>query len=319
LSGQDEAKVIGIDLDHLEKPWSDLLHEFISDGKAVKRSLKVTLNDALHILNLFKSEVSSSMDDEHHGFVVLIEDHSEIYQLEAELAHSERLASIGRLATGVAHEIGNPVTGIACLAQDVQAMPEDQELRRTSLDNILQLTGRITRIVQSLVSYSHAGYHYDHRPEPENVKKMIEDSVSLIQLGEKGKQIDFKIHCDPELRVMGDYQKLQQVLVILLDNASDASEQGSQVNIQAGIEDDSIVIRITDRGHGIEEKNLKKLFDPFFTTKQAGDGTGLGLSLAYNIIKDHDGQIEVESEVNMGTEFVIRLPNIIKSKEDSYA
>jgi PAS domain S-box-containing protein len=319
LSGQDESKVIGMDLGQLEEPWSELLHEFISDAKAVKRSLKVTLNDSLHILNLFKSEVSSKLDDEHHGYVVLIEDHSEIYQLEAELAHSERLASIGRLATGVAHEIGNPVTGIACLAQDVQAMPEDDELRKSSLENILQLTGRITRIVQSLVSYSHAGHHYDHRPEPENVKKMIQDSVSLIQLGEKGKQIDFNIHCDPDLRVMGDYQKLQQVLVILLDNASDASEQGSQVSIEAGIEEEAIVIRIIDSGHGIEERNLRKLFDPFFTTKQAGDGTGLGLSLAYNIIRDHDGQIEVISEINMGTEFVVKLPNIIKTKEESYA
>jgi signal transduction histidine kinase len=319
LSEQSEEVVIGKELGQLAMPWCVLLNEFIGDTKAVQRSLKVTLHDRLHILNLFKSEVSSKLDDEHHGYVVLIEDHSEIYQLESELAHSERLASIGRLATGVAHEIGNPVTGIACLAQDVQAMPDDRELQKSSLQNIMQLTERITRIVQSLVSYSHAGHHYDHRPEPANVKKMIEDSVGLIRLGEKGKQIDFNIQCDPDLRVMGDYQKLQQVLVILLDNASDASDQGSQVDIRAGIEDASVVIRIIDSGHGIEEKNLKKLFDPFFTTKQAGDGTGLGLSLADNIVRDHDGQIEVVSEVNIGTEFVVRLPNIIKTEEESYA
>ena len=319
LSAQREEEVIGIELEQLASPWSELLSEFIIDSKAVHRSLKVTLHDRLHILNLFKSEVSSKQDDEHHGYVVLIEDHSEIFQLESELAHSERLASIGRLATGVAHEIGNPVTGIACLAQDVQAMPEDDELRKSSLENILQLTDRITRIVQSLVSYSHAGHHYDHRPEPANVRKMIEDSVSLIQLGQKAKQIDFKIHCAADLRVMGDYQKLQQVLVILLDNASDASAQGSTVDIGAGIENDSLVFRIIDSGHGIEEKNLRKLFDPFFTTKQAGDGTGLGLSLADNIVRDHDGQIEVVSEMNIGTEFVVRLPNIIKTEEESYA
>ncbi len=319
LSTQREEEVIGMELGQLADPWSDLLHEFIIDNKTVHRSLKVTLHDRLHILNLFKSEVSSKQDDEHHGYVVLIEDHSEIFQLEAELAHSERLASIGRLATGVAHEIGNPVTGIACLAQDVQAMPEDAELRKSSLENILQLTGRITRIVQSLVSYSHAGHHYDHRPEPANVKKMIEDSVSLIQLGQKARQIEFKVNCAADLRVMGDYQKLQQVLVILLDNASDASEEGSQVEIKAGIENESIVFRIIDRGHGIEEKNLKKLFDPFFTTKQAGDGTGLGLSLADNIVRDHDGHIEVVSEINIGTEFIVKLPNIIKTEEESYA
>lgn len=319
LSGLEEQRVIGVKLEQLDKPWCDLLHDFISQDKEIQRSLKVTLNDTLYILNLFKSEVSNKLDDEHDGYVVLIENHSEIYQLESELAHSERLASIGRLATGVAHEIGNPVTGIACLAQDVQAMPEDRDLLQSSIKNILNLTERITRIVQSLVSYSHAGNSYDHSPEPVNVKKMIMDSINLIQLGQKGKQIVFDSNSAEDMRLMGDYQKLQQVLVILLDNACDASDEGSQVNVETSSDEENIIIRVIDRGHGIEEKNLKKVFDPFFTTKQAGEGTGLGLSLAYNIIQDHGGQIEVVSVPNLGTEFVVRLPNVFKTKEERYA
>ena len=306
-------------MQRLQKPWSELLTGFIHEGKSVHRSLQLSLNDRLYILNLFKSEVSSQHDDVQHGYVVLIEDHSEIYQLESELAHSERLASIGRLATGVAHEIGNPVTGIACLAQDIQATPEDHELKNSGLKNILELTDRISRIVNSLVSYSHAGQNNDHRPETVPVRKMIKDSISLVQLGRKSKNIRFELDCDRDLDVVGDYQKLQQVLVILLSNASDASSEGGEVLIHVVRNDDFVVINVSDQGHGIEEKNLKKVFDPFFTTKQAGDGTGLGLSLAYNIIQEHDGQIEVFSRIGEGTEFVIRLPGYVSQEKVSYA
>jgi Na+/proline symporter/C4-dicarboxylate-specific signal transduction histidine kinase len=314
LSMLQEQEVIGARLEKLARPWSKLLHEFIRDDEAVQRALKIHVGSRLYILNLFKSEVSSRHEPVHQGYVVLIEDHSEIYQLESELAHSERLASIGRLATGVAHEIGNPVTGIACLAQDVKAMPDDRELQASSVDNILQLTERISRIVSSLVSYSHAGSINDYRPEKVAVYQMIHDSINLVKLGHKGKNINFQFDCSPELAVMGDHQKLQQVLVILLSNASDASPEGATVEISARLQIDLVVITVSDRGHGIEEKSLAKIFDPFFTTKQPGEGTGLGLSLAYNIIQEHGGHIDVRSEAGGGAEFIVRLPGSLNKQ-----
>lgn len=308
LSGLEENSVIGFTLSNLQEPWSKLLQNFINEGKTVHRAHEITVNDKLYILNLFKSEVTSSRDDEHHGYVVVIEDHSEISTLESELAHSERLASIGRLATGVAHEIGNPVTGIACLAQDLKAMPDDKELQYSSIDNILNLTDRISSIVHSLVSYSHAGNESLRSFYPVPVCKMIDESVNLVSLSHKAKHIKFINDCPVDCFTTGDYQKLQQVMVIVLTNASDASAEGESVRINVVQNNSSIQIHVMDNGHGIEQKFIKKIFDPFFTTKIAGEGTGLGLSLAYNFVKEHRGEIKVSSKVDVGTSFIITLP-----------
>lgn len=319
LSAIKEQQVLGTDISQLSHPWSELLQNFLEGEEAVLRSARVRIEDEVSILNLFKSEVSGRAENDDHGFVILIEDHSEIHQLEAELAHSERLASIGRLATGVAHEIGNPVTGIACLAQDVQAMPEDTELHKSSIKDILRLTERISSIVHSLVSYSHAGAEPDKEPEPVSLYKLIKESVRLVSLSHKGKQIEFINECPKGLDVFGNYQKLLQVMVILFSNACDASSEGDEVSINViGLQDD-IEIRVKDSGHGIDEKIISKIFDPFFTTKQAGEGTGLGLALAYNIIKEHGGDIEVQSQSGKGAEFIVQLPRSNRLKEVRYA
>lgn len=307
LAGLTQKEVLGEDLSNLQQPWSELLLSFIKGDKVVSRSEKIRINDELSILNLFKSEVTGFSANDRQGYVVVLEDHSEIFKLESELAHSERLASIGRLATGVAHEIGNPVTGIACLAQDVQAMPEDSDLQRESITDILKLTERISSIVHSLVGYSHVGQDLDHSPEKVNIHELVKESVHLVSLSHRGKQIQFKNQCNKETVVSGNYQKLLQVLVILLSNASDASQEGAKVIIKTEMTVDEVHINVKDFGYGIDEKTISKIFDPFFTTKQIGDGTGLGLSLAYNIIKEHGGQIGVTSQQNVGSEFVIRL------------
>jgi PAS domain S-box-containing protein len=308
LSGLDEAQVLGQQLSALAEPWRDLLGDFLDSELPVLRSEKVRINDEASILNLFKSDVSGFSEADHHGFVVVVEDHSEIHKLESELAHSERLASIGRLATGVAHEIGNPVTGIACLAQDVQSMPDDRQLQNDSIRDILKLTDRISTIVRSLVSYSHAGRSLDHDPERIPVHQLIEESIRLVSLSHRGKQIDYVNNCADDIETMGDDQKLLQVLVILLTNACDASEIGGRIEIDAFEQGDQLSIIVKDHGSGIDDKIIGKIFDPFFTTKRTGEGTGLGLSLAYNIVQEHDGQIELNTRAGEGAEFIVRLP-----------
>jgi Na+/proline symporter/nitrogen-specific signal transduction histidine kinase len=307
LAGLPQNQVLGEDMTSLDQPWSELLINFLKGDNAICRSTKININNEFSILNLFKSEVRGFSDDDNHGFVVLLEDHSEISKLESELAHSERLASIGRLATGVAHEIGNPVTGIACLAQDVQAMPDDRELLDESIRDILVMTERISSIVHSLVSYSYAGRELDHSPEAVELYKLVQESIRLVSLSHKGKQIEFINNCTQGASVNGVYQKLQQVLVILLSNACDASEEGGQVIVNTEVGKKDIQIYVTDFGHGIDDKITGKIFDPFFTTKQTGEGTGLGLSLAYNIINEHGGQIGVSSQIDVGTEFTVSL------------
>jgi len=238
--------------------------------------------------------------------VILVEDLTETHMLEAELAHSERLAMIGRLAAGVAHEIGNPVTGIACLAQIIRDEEPNPDTLK-SVEEILEQTKRVSVIMRSLVEFSHSGHDDSDRAEIELVR-CIDDAVRLVTLSGRGKEVNCENHCPDNLTVYGDRQRLVQVFVNVLSNAIDASPPQSVVQIHAVNNDDMVTIQIRDRGHGIPADKLEEIFEPFFTTKQPGEGTGLGLSLVYNIVKEHGGDINVVSEVDHGTVVSIRLP-----------
>jgi len=264
---------------------------------------------------LFKAVVSNNLDsDTDSGTAILVEDHSKRYSLEEKLAHSERLASIGQLATGVAHEIGNPVTGIACLAQDIQADADSPETVRQGLKQILTQTERITNIVSSLVNFSHVGASIDHPTEPTVLRNIVSEAINLVSLSHDGKHIRYENNVDGSIEVDGFSQKLVQVFVNLLSNATDASSQGQSIRIDSEVTQKQVSITIQDFGEGIREEHLSKLFEPFFTTKMVGEGTGLGLSLAYSIIQEHNGDITVVSEERKGSRFTISLPNINLSR-----
>ncbi len=307
LSGIGGDSVLGQSLARLPRPWNRLLGEFIEGEVGLRRGLRQKLPGGPRVLNLFRSALRGREDDDHQGFVIVIEDHSEIHQLETELAHSERLASIGRLATGVAHEIGNPVTGIACLAQDLKAEPDDRDFLQRGLDDILRLTGRISTIVQSLVRYSHAGAGMEHRPQPVRVQELVDEAIRLVSLSRKGKQIEFVVEGDAAAQVHGDYQKLLQLLVNLLTNAVDASDEGEQVRIDWVADGKELRLRVIDRGQGMDSQQISRIYDPFYTTKKAGEGTGLGLTLAWSIVRDHGGRIEAHSQPGEGSEFIVSL------------
>jgi len=309
ITGIDQDSVIGISLDQLEAPWKDVLVSFVDSEDFHIRKLKVKLNGDLLILNLFKAEVSHNQESD-SGTAILIEDHSKRYSLEEKLAHSERLASIGQLATGVAHEIGNPVTGIACLAQDIQADMKSPELIKSGLRQILTQTERITNIVSSLVDFSHVGAPLDHPTEVVKLHDVINQAIKLVSLSHDAKHLNYENNCDESIMVQGFPQKLVQVFVNLLTNATDASNQGQSIIITADHEQQQTLIRVKDFGEGIADKHIPKLFEPFFTTKRVGEGTGLGLSLIYSILKEHGGSISVESEMGKGSLFEISLPLI---------
>ena len=303
----DQKAVVGSSLENLDRPWRDILLSFFHSEEFHIRKLKVKLNGNWLILNLFKAEVSHNLDDD-SGIAILIEDHSKRYSLEEKLAHSERLASIGQLATGIAHEIGNPVTGIACLAQDMQADSESPDLISNGLRQILTQTERITNIVSSLVDFSHIGAPLEQPTEPVVLHDVINEAIKLVSLSHHGKQLHYNNRCEESLQVQGYKQKLVQIFVNLLANATDASIQGQSINIDAEANDHQVLIRVEDFGEGIEERHISRLFEPFFTTKTVGQGTGLGLSLTYSIIKEHGGSISVESQPGEGSQFDISLP-----------
>lgn len=313
LTGIEQHEAIGKSIDQLQLPWRELLAGFIASDEFLVGNFKFPIHGQIKVLNLFKAEVRQEREG-NSGIAILIEDHSESYSLEEKLAHSERLASIGQLATGVAHEIGNPVTGIACLAQDLRsdlrATPEVSE----GLNQILTQTDRISRIVGSLSNYGHAGAPDEYPAENLDLEQIVGEAINLVSLSQSGKQMNYQHQCEGGVFVSGYALKLVQVFVNLLTNATDASEPGQTITIETGIDANQVTITVSDRGKGIAEEHLSKIFEPFFTTKMVGEGTGLGLSLAYNIIQEHGGSISVSSKYGQGCRFDIVLPGFDASR-----
>ncbi len=309
LTGVPQQQAVGKTIDQLQSPWRELLAGFIDSADFQVSKLKLQVGQEVRVLNLFKAVVSEQKEND-SGIAILIEDHSDRYSLEQKLAHSERLASIGQLASGVAHEIGNPVTGIACLTQDLLSDLRDSDHANDGLQKILAQTERISRIVRSLSDYSHRGAADEHPASAADLRQVVDEAINLVSLSHAGKQMRYQNHCSGDTLVSGYTQKLVQVFVNLLTNATDASEPGQVITIESEYRANQVMIAVTDQGKGIAEEHLSKIFEPFFTTKMVGEGTGLGLSLTYNIIQEHGGSISVSSRARAGSRFEILLPGI---------
>jgi PAS domain S-box-containing protein len=312
MSGLRTYKTMGLKVGELPDPWGDLLQQFLLTEKNDANKVHRRVNGKSRWFSLHKARLedipaaqSAAAASQQTGIVVLVEDLTETHMLEAELMHNERLASIGRFAAGVAHEIGNPVTGIACLAQNVREESTDQDTKN-AVNQILDQTRRIGNIVKSLVGFSHGG-QLDTEHAGLDLSACIREAVDLVKLTERARQLDFDVQCNALLRVWGDRQQLLQVFVNVLSNACDASKADDTINIIVKKNGTMIDILIEDRGIGIEEQDLGRVFDPFFTTKEPGVGTGLGLALCYNIVREHRGHISIDSKSARGTSVHIRL------------
>ncbi len=315
-SGISRASAVGTPLAELPEPWATLLAEFSATEDLHVHKRQVVIDGRLRSFNLHRAALATPSDQRMvdgelgtGGMVILLEDLTDISTLEAELAHSERLASIGRLAAGVAHEIGNPVTGIACLAQNLREEHDPEQLR-DSVSAILEQTRRITEIVQSLVSFSHSGQLARGTRAPMVLHDSVEEAVRLVRLSHSGRQVECLVDCAPDLRLLGDRQRLVQVFVNLLTNACHASQPGDTVEVLAQRRGDRVVIEIRDQGCGMPNEVRDRIFEPFFTTREPGEGTGLGLSLVYSIVQDHDGSITVDTDEGRGTRMRIDLPGL---------
>ncbi|SDR69293.1 Two-component sensor kinase CbrA [Halopseudomonas litoralis] len=310
LTGIAADSVIGSRLENLPAPWNDLLERFVSDESAHLHKQKLLNNGQTQWLSLHKAAIDEP-GNARGGLVLLIEDQTETQMLEDELIHSERLASIGRLAAGVAHEIGNPITGIACLAQNLRE-ESDQSETLEAAEQILDQTRRVSRIVQSMVNFAHVGSRHNNTNDEVDLEACTNEAIHLLSLNRKGPEVNYVNLCDTAHRVAGDSQRLVQVLINLLDNARDASRSGDSVMIRTVQDEHQILLMVDDQGSGIERELKDRLFEPFFTTKEPGAGTGLGLALVYSIIEEHYGQITVDSPIDeatqRGTRFTVTLP-----------
>jgi PAS domain S-box-containing protein len=321
MTGISEAEIVGTLVTKLKEPWLSLLHNFINDEQSHLYKQSFDLNGKKRTVNLHKSLINGaeSLNSEYRETLILLEDVSETELLEASLKHSERLASIGRLAAGVAHEIGNPITGIACLAQNIRDEFSDQEIRSMA-KQIIEQTNRTSRIVQSLINFAHTGTSTaDTEMEIVKIRDCIDEAITLVSLDKKGKTINFEVICDEDISLPTDSQRLLQVLLNLINNSRDASRPDGTIKIQCSRTQAEIHIVVEDESVGIPEAIRDRVFDPFFTTKEAGDGTGLGLSLVYRIVEDLHGIIDIISPTGEksegGTRVLLAFPQNNKNLE----
>lgn len=241
---------------------------------------------------------------------------SERLALESHLRQGQKLESIGTLASGVAHEINNPLTGIINYAQLIHDRIDDPSMREFA-QGIIDEGNRVATIVKSLLSFSR---HENERHSPANMSDLLEATLSLIGSMLRKDQIRLELHIATNLPMIKcRSQQIQQVLINLLTNARDAlnerypefDEDKILIMTIRAIERDNqtwIQTTVEDHGAGIPERVLERIFDPFFSTKPREKGTGLGLSISYGLVREHGGRLLVESEANHYTRFIMELP-----------
>jgi len=311
LTGIASEDITGSHLSALAEPWQELISNFSDSDNNRLHKHPINLNERCHWISLHKASIEGHLTRGDQDQVILMEDVTETQLLEQELLHSERLASVGRLSAGVAHEIGNPITGIACLAQNLRYDTDNPEVLETA-QQILSQTDRVSRIVHSLVSFSHSGQHKQQEFELTSLRACAEEAINLLSLQKEKTQVIYDNQLGENLIAPGDSQRLIQVFINLLSNARDASPEQGRITLDGFIDDDKVIIEVSDEGPGIAPEHLDQILEPFFTTKEPGEGTGLGLAMVYSIIEEHGGQLSVDSPAdtqrNLGARFTIELP-----------
>jgi PAS domain S-box-containing protein len=225
-------------------------------------------------------------------------------QMERQIIISEKLASLGVLAAGIAHELNNPLNNIYLLAQLIKEDLQAGRAKEEDVEMILQQVQRASQIIRGLLEFSREGFvHF----EEVDINAAIEEMLGFMENMIKSRDVRVVKRLGDVPKIAGDKTMLQQVLVNLITNACQAMPQGGEIRITTRRKNGDVEIEISDTGVGIRKEHLSKIFDPFFTTKDR-DGSGLGLAVSHSIIKRHGGEISVESELGRGSTFTIVLP-----------
>ncbi|NWG04701.1 MAG: PAS domain S-box protein [Syntrophaceae bacterium] len=247
--------------------------------------------------------------DEKEKLVSVIEyvkDVTEEQRLQEQLIQSEKLAGIGILASGIAHEINNPLSGIIGMAE-IALEEEDHSNYKKYLNDIMHCAQRIEEIVKGLKSYSRAAKKGELRLV--DLNEVLEESLKMVLLAIKSTSVEVIKNLQPVEKIQANTGEIQQVFTNLITNAFQAMDgKGGKLILSTRSLKNSVEVVVRDNGSGIPPKYLNKIFDPFFTTKNPGEGTGLGLNIVYRIVTKHDGTIEVESKEQVGTTFTIKFP-----------
>jgi two-component system sensor histidine kinase HydH len=290
----------------LPEPLESLPQELGPDQEVIEKEIECRLEDGRRIpMDVSMSRLAGD-DGVSMGHIILFSDLTEIQELKREVERSQRLASLGRLAAGIAHEIRNPLSSIKGFAtyfgERYRDIPEDRKTAEIMVEEV----ERLNRVIGQLLEFARP---LAVKKKPTSLETMIHHSLKMIERDAQAKHIkvqaDFSIdvsdiHIDPD--------RMNQVFLNLYLNAIEAMEDGGTLSVTLNQKEDlkSVRITVSDTGSGIKKEDLVHVFDPYFTTKQSG--TGLGLAIVHNIIEAHKGEVRVESETGKGTTVTIILP-----------
>jgi PAS domain S-box-containing protein len=311
--GYEQRELLGRPLEELVAPGrrttlSEALTATLAGRQVDNLDLQILRGDGR--IGHFSVNLSPMRDDQSHvtSLVVVLTDVTDAASLQSKLMHAEKMAAVGQLVSGVAHEVNNPLTAILGFADLLMEDPEVPESARKDLRVILQEAQRTKQIVQNLLSFAR---QMPPQRKPLQLNPILRRTVQLRSYDFQSHGVEVIEHLDQELpSVVGDSHQLQQVFLNILNNAYDAvSEAGRSARIEIATtrKGNSVEISFRDNGPGISHPD--RIFDPFFTTKEVGKGTGLGLSICYGIVHEHGGEILCfNNTVGRGATFVVSLP-----------
>lgn len=282
------------------------LEKAILDDKPVAGELNNRIGESRFLASAYPYVLEGRRPD---SAVMYYRDITQERRLQQEAIQQEKMAAIGLLAGGIAHEINNPLGGILAFTQLLMRDARDNETLLSDLKEIEGAAVRCKKIVSDLLDFSRVS------KEKENcfieINVLLEKVFPFIKGDLQSLNVELEFRPAKQLpEVKGNPDRLQQVFLNLLTNACHAMVKGGKLMVRTSLEGGQVVINISDTGMGIPDEDLQHIFEPFFTTKAPSKGTGLGLSIAYRIIKEHGGKIEVKSQVGKGTMFTISLPAV---------
>jgi signal transduction histidine kinase len=293
---------------HITTPIHKLIEASQNIGRGnLDDKIELRTNNEIQILANEFELMRTRLKESYHDMEKKIHKRTrELQEAQAQISHQEKMASLGMMAAGIAHEIGNPLTSISSMAQVIKRKNDDQNIR-DYVTNILKNIERISRIVRELVDFSRPS---SYEEAPCDINEIIKSAVGIIKYDRRSKNITYSLTLEPELPktiIVSDH--LLQVFLNILINSVDASEgYGDKIIVKSFKKNGNIHIEISDKGCGIPVHMQKKIFEPFFTTKEVGRGTGLGLTVSYGFIKKLNGEINVKSEEGKGSTFVVIIP-----------
>ncbi len=299
-----------------EAEWDRIRESFLSNEFILNEETDFIQADGVSIRVLITGAIDYGAFGCEKTFHFIIKNINEKKQMEQQIAQADKLAALGELSAGIAHEINNPLGIILGYTQLMLKQNPETSTSYNDLKTIEKHVKTCKTIVSDLLAFSRKG---SSKKTILNINDIIKDVVKFLTNHSDFRNIEIKadFFTDEELLVSGNEQELRQVMINLMINACHAMEKNGLIDIKTEKKDnDHIVIKVKDNGKGISKANISKIFDPFFTTKPVGQGTGLGLSVSYGIIKKHNGSIKAKSREGEWTLFTIVLPAVSRDKEE---